>query len=380
MNLFRNLATYICFLSTASLSLAANSPYTKTDYAQFDVALNKHYKALMAVLDDEQKTAVRNAQRQWISYRDATCAAELTLFDAKAQDHCLAALTEQKANSLQQQLKRIAAANAVAKTRPMPALAIPEELTPRPIGPLPEPPAVGQELTIGVAPLCKIIGKYLPEYRNGERGHGRANNMLDFMVIKEGLKIPDWQIEPLEKYLPAIKATKISQLKYMESSDDRRLKEDFALRYKAFLEEGLANGAWDELSKYKTHLFTRMEGVKPDDKGNTDFVMVAHFDVDNTGVERKVMMIIPGWDALFYRGMGYITAQSRFLILDENDMPVPQYSGFQNMGDPVIWNKRTWGLTPEGRLRRVSSSKNSRFKDRLVKSSECVFSGGKVRK
>ena len=212
MKILRNLATYIYLLSTASLSLAANSPYTKTDYAQFDVALNKHYKALMAVLDDEQKTAVRNAQRQWISYRDATCAAELTLFDAAAQDHCLAALTEQKANSLQQQLKRITAAKAVAKTRPTPALAIPEELTPRPIGPLPEPPAVGRPVMRGVAPLCKVIGKYLPEYSNGEFGHGRANNMLDFMVIKEGLKIPDWQIEPLEKYLPALKVAKINWL------------------------------------------------------------------------------------------------------------------------------------------------------------------------
>ncbi|MEW4449699.1 lysozyme inhibitor LprI family protein [Qipengyuania sp. JC766] len=41
-----------------------------------DAELNATYKTLMSALDDEEKAALRAAQRAWITYRDRACEAE----------------------------------------------------------------------------------------------------------------------------------------------------------------------------------------------------------------------------------------------------------------------------------------------------------------
>lgn len=43
----------------------------ETEYQ--DVLLNRAYKELMATLEDDRKTQLRNAQRAWIKYRDLNC-------------------------------------------------------------------------------------------------------------------------------------------------------------------------------------------------------------------------------------------------------------------------------------------------------------------
>ena len=43
------------------------------DAANADAALNKIYKQLTAKLDAKEKTALRDAQRAWISFRDKEC-------------------------------------------------------------------------------------------------------------------------------------------------------------------------------------------------------------------------------------------------------------------------------------------------------------------
>jgi uncharacterized protein YecT (DUF1311 family) len=43
------------------------------EYERQDALLNSYYKTLMAQLNDERKIALRDAQRAWVSYRDANC-------------------------------------------------------------------------------------------------------------------------------------------------------------------------------------------------------------------------------------------------------------------------------------------------------------------
>lgn len=43
------------------------------DAANADAALNKIYKQLVAKLDGKEKTALRDAQRAWIAFRDKEC-------------------------------------------------------------------------------------------------------------------------------------------------------------------------------------------------------------------------------------------------------------------------------------------------------------------
>lgn len=40
----------------------------------WDTILNREYKALTGKLDEEQRAALRDAQRKWIAFRDADCA------------------------------------------------------------------------------------------------------------------------------------------------------------------------------------------------------------------------------------------------------------------------------------------------------------------
>jgi uncharacterized protein YecT (DUF1311 family) len=45
----------------------------RTESAIWDSLLNENFKNLLAVLDDQQTTKLREMQRAWIAYRDTTC-------------------------------------------------------------------------------------------------------------------------------------------------------------------------------------------------------------------------------------------------------------------------------------------------------------------
>ena len=43
------------------------------EYKKADATLNKTYQQLAAMLDDDQKAQLKNAENAWIKYRDANC-------------------------------------------------------------------------------------------------------------------------------------------------------------------------------------------------------------------------------------------------------------------------------------------------------------------
>lgn len=43
------------------------------EYKTADAALNKAYQQLAAMLDDDEKTQLRNAENAWLKYRDTNC-------------------------------------------------------------------------------------------------------------------------------------------------------------------------------------------------------------------------------------------------------------------------------------------------------------------
>lgn len=46
----------------------------RTEFSAWDEILNREYEALQPLLDEEQRAALRDAERAWIAYRDADCA------------------------------------------------------------------------------------------------------------------------------------------------------------------------------------------------------------------------------------------------------------------------------------------------------------------
>lgn len=70
-------------------------------YSRADAELNTVYRRIMAVLSDDGKAKLKNAQRAWILYRDAACAAEAAPYQGGsafgvARLACLEAATRQR--------------------------------------------------------------------------------------------------------------------------------------------------------------------------------------------------------------------------------------------------------------------------------------------
>lgn len=71
-----------------------------------DRKLNDLYKQVMGSLGPESKTALRSAQRAWITYRDSACAAEAESYRGgtamgMVRTACLEALTRERIRSLE---------------------------------------------------------------------------------------------------------------------------------------------------------------------------------------------------------------------------------------------------------------------------------------
>lgn len=80
------------------------------EYKKADATLNKTYQQLAAMLDDEQKTQLKNAENAWLKYRDANC--EFVADQYKGGSIrpmiaalCLAGVTNNRNTELKNQIK-----------------------------------------------------------------------------------------------------------------------------------------------------------------------------------------------------------------------------------------------------------------------------------
>lgn len=80
------------------------------DYRAADALLNQTYKRLMAVLDDEEKAQLKEAQTAWLKYRDSNCEFEGDQYKGGSMRpavyaSCLATMTTKRTTELKTQIK-----------------------------------------------------------------------------------------------------------------------------------------------------------------------------------------------------------------------------------------------------------------------------------
>jgi uncharacterized protein YecT (DUF1311 family) len=78
---------------------------TNKELAVQDAKLNSTYKTTMAALNPEQQSALRNAQRKWIKFRDSKCDAENQsggTIDEVGRPSCILDMTIQRTKELRQ--------------------------------------------------------------------------------------------------------------------------------------------------------------------------------------------------------------------------------------------------------------------------------------
>jgi uncharacterized protein YecT (DUF1311 family) len=73
-------AAQACMQQPGGFSTIGMSACTEAETAIWDGYLNAHYKARMAQLTQDQRTALRDAQRAWIAFRDADCGLQYQMF------------------------------------------------------------------------------------------------------------------------------------------------------------------------------------------------------------------------------------------------------------------------------------------------------------
>ncbi len=81
----------------------------KQDFLAADEKLNRVYQKVFSKLSSPHKSALKKAQRAWISYRDLAChsyglAAEGGTMQAMLVNNCLAEVTNQRTKLLEQQV------------------------------------------------------------------------------------------------------------------------------------------------------------------------------------------------------------------------------------------------------------------------------------
>lgn len=80
------------------------------EYKRVDAALNHYWQERVLTLDPPLLEATKKAQRQWLAYRDATCAAERATMAggtlaSVAQGHCMIRLTMQQQDWLKRMVE-----------------------------------------------------------------------------------------------------------------------------------------------------------------------------------------------------------------------------------------------------------------------------------
>src|SRR5262245_50859526 len=114
----RRIRTVLCFAAAVALHASAFAAQFDEDVRRVDANLNTTYQRLMERLSNEQKASLRQAQREWIKFRDATCAFESGIKaseSAAAPDSsCVYGLTSQRVLQLSASLKSLERAAAAA--------------------------------------------------------------------------------------------------------------------------------------------------------------------------------------------------------------------------------------------------------------------------
>ena len=117
-----------------------------------DQILNSNYQRLMEKLSDEQKTSLRQAQREWVRFRDAECAFESKARAGGSDDwvgkqttpkldpSCVYSMTSQRATLLSQRLLKLdpAAGPAIAPSMGSAVVALTPSGQPLAQSPLPD--------------------------------------------------------------------------------------------------------------------------------------------------------------------------------------------------------------------------------------------------
>ncbi len=72
-----------CLATPSGKSTAGMITCTVTAENAWDVEMNKYYKLLLSILSPDVKTKLKEAQRQWIAYRDKELQFSSTAFGSK---------------------------------------------------------------------------------------------------------------------------------------------------------------------------------------------------------------------------------------------------------------------------------------------------------
>lgn len=75
-----SVASSVCMEQPGGYSTQGMSACTSAETDVWDSYLNREYKARMATITADQKTALRDAQRAWIAFRDADCGLQYQMF------------------------------------------------------------------------------------------------------------------------------------------------------------------------------------------------------------------------------------------------------------------------------------------------------------
>jgi uncharacterized protein YecT (DUF1311 family) len=73
-------AAGVCMEQPGGYTTMGSSECVNAETQVWDGYLNRAYKARMASITADQKTALRTAQRAWIAFRDADCALQYQMF------------------------------------------------------------------------------------------------------------------------------------------------------------------------------------------------------------------------------------------------------------------------------------------------------------
>ena len=82
----------------------------RRDYQTADALLNQAYRRLAAMLDDEKKTQLKEAQTAWLKYRDSNCEFVADEFKGGSMRpmiyaDCLGDMTKKRTDELRNQIK-----------------------------------------------------------------------------------------------------------------------------------------------------------------------------------------------------------------------------------------------------------------------------------
>ena len=96
--------SYSQCMKTANTTVAMRD-CSGAEYKRQDTRLNQAYKAAMGTLEKPQQDKLREAQRQWVKYRDANCGVYYSLtggtIDQLNGSGCEVDMTRQRADELE---------------------------------------------------------------------------------------------------------------------------------------------------------------------------------------------------------------------------------------------------------------------------------------